>query len=175
VTFPFQITMPNLATLAPDLTAEGNLRVTFRGQLYANPRYGMQPIPFTQTLTIPIPKLPQVSYAGTSGEPFSGAFQVNLQVKNPNTFPFTLTSVKSFLVINGRKYSLLRTRESLDFQSGETQPVVLRMETPPGKALSMALNLATNPNPQFNITGEVTFDTPYGWIFIPMDLQETLQ
>ena len=54
-------------------------------------------------------------------------------------------------------------------------PVVLRMENAPGKTLSMALNMLQHPNPEFNITGSVTFNTPYGWIFIPMSLKETIR
>jgi LEA14-like dessication related protein len=132
-------------------------------------------VPFTQTITIPIPKMPDVTYVGSEGEPFSSAFRLNFQVTNPNSFPFTLTSVKTFLEISGKKYSLLHTRKSTDFQPGETQPVVLQMENSPGKTLIMALNLAADPHPTFNITGTVTFSTPYGWIFIPLSLEETLQ
>ncbi len=175
VPFPFHIGMQDVRDQSPDLLAEGNLRVTFRGQVYTAARYGLDPVPFTQTITIPVPKLPDVSYVGSEGEPFSDAFRLNFQVTNGNPFPITLSSVKTFLVINEKKYSLLHTHGTTDFQPGETQPVVLQMENSPGKTLSMALNLASNPHTDFNITGTVTFSTPYGWIFIPLNLEETLQ
>jgi hypothetical protein len=65
--------------------------------------------------------------------------------------------------------------ESVEVKPGETAPVVLKMENSPGKTLSMVLNLAQNAHPEFDITGTVTFNTPYGWIFIPVTLRETLQ
>ena len=58
---------------------------------------------------------------------------------------------------------------------GETAPVSLRMETSPGKALSMALNLAVHRDFRFNVTGSVTCRTPYGWILIPLNLEEALE
>ena len=48
------------------------------------------------------------------------------------------------------------------------------MENSPGKTLSMALNLASNRDLRFNLTGTVTFKTPYGWIFIPLNVEEGL-
>jgi len=175
VTFPLQISMSDLMAQAPDLLAEGSLRVRFRGQVFTAAKYGMDPVSFAQTLTIPIPKLPDVVYVGSRGEPFSDSFRLNFQVTNTNNFPFTLTDVKTFLVINGKRYSLLRTHESVEAKPGETVPVMLRMENAPGKTLSMALNLLQHPNPEFDITGSVTFNTPYGWIFIPMSLRETIR
>ncbi|MGA2761877.1 MAG: LEA type 2 family protein [Spirochaetia bacterium] len=175
VAFPFHIAMNDVAAQAPDLLAEGVLRVTFRGQVFTAARYGLDPVPFSQTLEIPVPRLPAITYVGSEGEPFSDAFRLNFQVTNTNTFPLTLTSVKTFLVINGSKYSLLHTQKSVDVQPGETQPIALQMESSPGKTLRMALNLAQHPNPTFDITGTVTFNTPYGWIFIPVSLEEILQ
>ncbi len=116
-----------------------------------------------------------MAYVGAQGEPFSDAFRLNFTVTNKNSFPITLTSVKTFLGINEKKYSLLHTRGSVDIQPGETQPVALRMDNPPGKVLSMALNLIQHPNPQFSITGTVTFNTPSGFIYIPLSLDEILQ
>jgi hypothetical protein len=58
---------------------------------------------------------------------------------------------------------------------GDSTPVALQMENSPGKALSMVLNLASNRDLRFNITGSVTCKTPYGWIFIPLDLEEAFQ
>ena len=175
VTFPLQIAMSDLMAQAPDLLAEGSLRVRFRGQVFTAARFGMDPVPFEQTLTIPIPKLPALAYAGSQGEPFSDSFRLDFQVTNTNPFPFSVTSIKTFLEINGRRYSLLHTVESVEVKPGETAPVVLKMENSPGKTLSMVLNLAQNPHPEFNITGTVTFNTPYGWIFIPVTLREALQ
>ena len=175
VTFPLQIAMSDLAAQAPDLLAEGSLRVRFRGQVFTAARFGMVPVPFERTLTSPIPRLPELAYAGSQGEPFSDSFRLVLEVTNTNPFPFTVTAVKTFLEINGKRYSLLHTVESVEVKPGETAPVVLRMENSPGKTLSMILNLAQNHRPEFNITGTVTFNTPYGWIFIPVTLREALQ
>ena len=174
VPFPFHIAMKDVLNQAPDLLAEGNLRVTLRGQVYPAARYGFDPIPFTQTLEIPVPKMPDVAYVGSEGEPFSAAYRLTFNLTNTNSFPFTLAGVKTFLVINDKKYSLLHTRKSVDLQPGETQPVVLQMENSPGKTLLMALNLAQNAHPTFNITGTISCLTPYGWIYLPISLEEAL-
>lgn len=171
LTYSFQIAMEDISNQGIDLLAEESLRVTLRGEVYTASRYGMDPVPFMATVTVPIPRMPEVAYVGSEGEPLSDSWRLNFTVRNPNSFPFTLTTVKTFLVLNGKRYSLLHTHGATELKPGETAPVVLRMETSPGKALSMALNLATNRDLRFNITGLVTFKTPYGWIYIPMDLQ----
>jgi hypothetical protein len=175
VTFPFQIAMEDIANQGVELLSEQGLRVTFRGEVYTAARYGMDPVAFTATATVPLPKIPELSYVGTEGSPLSDAWRVNFSVTNTNSFPLTLTSVKTFLVLNGKRYSLLHTRGAIDMQPGEAKPVMLQMENSPGKTLSMALNLAQNQVVRFNITGEVTFKSPYGWIFIPVNLEETLR
>jgi hypothetical protein len=175
ISLPFHIGMRDVTDQAPDALNGGSLKVTFRGQVYTAARYGLDPVPFTQTIEVPVPMLPDVAYVGAEGEPFSSAFRLNFTVTNKNPFPITLMSVKTFLGINEKKYGLLHTRGSVDIQPGETQPVALRMENPPGKVLSMALNLIQNPNPRFSVTGTVTFNTPSGFIYIPLSLDEILQ
>jgi len=174
VPFPFHISMKTVTGQAPDLLASGNLRVTFRGQVYPAARYGFDAIPFTQTVEIPVPKVLEITYVGSDGDPFSSTWRLTFNLTNTNSYPFTLTAVKTSLVISGKKYSLLHTKQSVDVQPGETQPVVLQMENSPGKTLLMALNLAQNPHPTFDITGMVSASTPYGWIYLPIDLEEAL-
>ncbi len=173
ISLPFHIGMRDV--MAQGDTAGGTLKVTLRGQVVTDASYGLPPVPFTKTVEIPMPKLPDVSYVGTEGEPFSQVFRLNLQATNTNDFPITLMSVRTFLVINDRKYTLLHTVGSVDMPPGQTQPVALQMENPPGKTLIMALDLVRHPNPTFNIMGTVTFKTPYGAIYIPLSLSEALQ
>jgi LEA14-like dessication related protein len=175
VTFPFQVAMEDIANQGIDLLSEQGLRVTFRGNVYTAARYGMDPVPFTGTVTVPIPQMPEVTYVGTEGEALSDAWRVNFTIRNPNKFPFTLASVRTTLILNGKKYSLLHTHGATEVKPGETAPVALRMETSPEKALSMALNLATNRDLRFNITGMVTCTTPYGLVLIPLNLDEGLE
>ena len=175
VTFSFQVAMDDIANQGIDLLSEQDLRVTFRGDVFTAARYGMDPVPFTATVTVPIPRMPEVSYVGSEGEPLSDTWRLNFSVVNTNHFPFTLSSVKTFLILNGKKYLLLHTHGEVELKPGETTPVTLQMENTPGKALGMALNLATNRALRFNVTGMVTCKTEYGWIFIPLDLEEPLQ
>jgi len=164
---PFHIAMKDVA--------EEKLKLTFRGQVFPAARYGMNPVPFTQTIEVPVPKPPEVAYAGSEGEPFSEAFRLNFQVTNTNAFPITLMTVRTFLVINDQNYTLLHTLGSVDMKPQETRPVALQMQNFPGKALSMALNLAEHPNPTFYIMGTVTFKTPYGLVYVPLSLEEILK
>jgi LEA14-like dessication related protein len=174
VTYSFQIAMKDVANQGVDLLSEQSLRVTLRGEVHTAARYGMDPRPFSGTVTVPIPRMPEVSYVGSEGDPLSDAWRITFNVTNTNSFPFTLTSVKTFLDLNGKKYSMLHTHGAIDLKPGESAPVVLQMENSPGKTLSMALNLATNRDLRWNLTGTVTFKTPYGWIFIPLNAEEGL-
>lgn len=170
----FQIAVKDIQNQGIDVLTEQNLSVTFRGQVVTARRYGLDPVPFTATVTVPLPRVPDVAYLGSEGDPLTDAWRLHFNVTNNNSFPVTLSSVKTFLVLNGKKYSMVHTHGPTDLQPGASTPVDLQMETSPGKALSMALNLAANRNLRFNLTGQVTFTTQYGWIFIPLDLEEAL-
>ncbi len=174
VPFGFQIATSDIANQGIDLLAEASLRVTFRGEVRTAARYGLDPVPFTATVTVPLPRIPDVAYLGSEGDPLSDTWRLHFNVTNNNSFPITLSSVKTFVVLNSKRYSLVHTKGETVLQPGVASPVDLQMETTPGKALSMALNLATNRNLRFNITGQVTCNTQYGWIFIPLDLEEAL-
>ena len=174
VPFSFQIAVKDIQNQGIDVLAEQSLRVTLRGEVRTAVRYGMDPVPFTATVTVPLPRMPNVAYLGSEGDPLTDAWRLHFNVTNNNSFPVTLSSVKTFVVLNGKRYSLVHTHGETELQPGAATPVDLQMETTPGKALSMALNLATNRNLRFNLTGQVTCKTQYGWIFIPLDLEEAL-
>jgi hypothetical protein len=174
VTFPFQVATKDISSQGIDLFSEESLRVTFRGEVFTAARYGMDPVPFTATVSVPLPRMPDVAYLGSEGEPLTDAWRLHFSVTNKSSFPVSLSSVKTFIVLNGQKYSLVHTHGTTVLPSGVATPVDLQMETSPGKALSMALNLAANRNLRFNLTGMVTCRSDYGWIFIPLDLEEAL-
>jgi LEA14-like dessication related protein len=174
VTFPFQIAVKDISDQGIDVLSEQSIRVTFRGEVLTAARYGMDPVPFIATVTVPLPAVPDVTYLGSEGDPLSEAWRLHFSVTNKNSFPVTLTSVQTFVVLNDKKYSLVHSRGPTDLQPGVVTPVDLQMENSPGKALSMALNLAVNRDIRFNITGQITCKTQYGWIYIPLDLEEAL-
>ncbi len=176
VTFPFQISMDDIKKKGLDVLAEEGLRVTFRGSVYTAASLGFDPVPFSSTITIPLPKIPIVTLAGWYGTPFTDLFRVRLQVTNPNSFAFTVDSIDSFLLLNDTKYSLLRTDTPTEIPAGGWGTIVLQMKTTPSKALSLALNLAQSgeSGPVLDITGSVTLATPYGWVYVPVSLKEAL-
>jgi hypothetical protein len=177
VTFPFQISMDDIRRQGVDILNEGQLRVSFHGQVFPAAALGFDPIPFEDTVTIPIPQIPVVSLAGTAGAPFSSTFRIRLGVTNPNSFPFTVDSVDSYLVLNDTKYSLLRTDRPTEIPAGGVGFIILQMKTTPTKVLSMALNLAQSGDsgPQLDMTGSVTLATPYGWVYLPISLKQAIQ
>ena len=174
VSFPFQIAVKDIQDQGIDVMSEQSIRVTFRGELFTARRYGLDPVPFTSTVTVPLPRVPDVAYLGSEGDPLTDAWRLHFSVTNANSFPVTLNSVRTFLVLNGKKYSMVHTHGQTDLQPGVATPVDLQMEASPGKALSMALNLAANRSLHWNLTGQVTCSTQYGWIYIPLDLEEAL-
>jgi LEA14-like dessication related protein len=176
VTFPFQISMDDIKKQGLDVLSEQGLRVAFHGQVRCAASYGFDPIPFNATLTIPIPKMPTVTFLGAEGAPFTETFRIRLGVTNPNDFPFSVDSIDTYLVLNDTRYSLLRTNQATDIPAGGSGMIVLQMKTTPGKALSMALNLAQSGDagPVLDLTGSVTLATRYGWVYVPVSLKQAL-
>jgi xanthosine utilization system XapX-like protein len=175
VTFPFQIAMDDIAKQVVDVVSEESVRVTFRGEVYPAAKYGFDPIPFTDTMVIPIPKVPIVALVGIQGVPLTDSFEVTFSVRNTNTFAFSVDTVQTFLELNQSRYSLLHTEQSTEMQPGESGIVTLRMENTQGKALGMALNLAASPDKKFAVTGTIRCGTPYGWFIFPIRLEGRLK
>lgn len=167
VTVPFQIAMKDVLDQAVDVLAEEQLRVSFRGEVYP---VGFDPVPFQQTKTIPLPKIPAVSLEGTRSSPADRTFTVLLRIKNTNTFPLNVKSIDSYLEMNGTRYSLLRTDGSTEIQPGSAETIPLTVEQSTAKTLSMILNIAQSGSLQFALGGDIRCQTPYGLIFIPLKL-----
>jgi hypothetical protein len=174
VTFPLQIAMGDIAKQVVDVISEESVRVTFRGEVYPSGAYGFAPIPFTATLTIPIPRVPEVSLIGVQGIPFSDTFALSFRIRNTNSFAFSVDAVQTFLEINAKKYSLLHTAQATRMEPGEAGTVTLHMENTPGKTLGMALNLAQSQDRKFALTGTIRCGTPYGWLIFPVRLEGNL-
>ena len=167
VTFPFQIAMKDVMDRAIDVLAEQAIRVSFRGQVYP---VGFAPVPFEMTKTIPLPKMPAISVEGTRGSPADRVFTVLLRIWNTNTFPMNIKSIDSYLEMNGTRYGLLRTQGATEIQPGSAETVPLTMEQSTGKTLSMVINAAQARSFQFAVGGDISCQTPYGLVFIPLRL-----
>ena len=173
VTFPFQIAMEDILKAAPALLATGNLIVTFRGEVYPAGAFGFPAIPFSETIEIPIPKIPEVAFQGVEILSLSLGRQVkvSLLVRNTNFFPISIEEVDSYLEINAYSYRLLHTEQATDIPAGSARTVVLEMETTPGKSLSMVFSLLQSPTKQFIVSGSIVCGSPYGRIYIPVKLE----
>jgi hypothetical protein len=176
VTFPFQIAMQDILDQAVDLLAEGSLKVTFRGEVFPDRSLGFAAVPFEDTISIPIPEIPEVTLLGTEGVPFSEVFRLRFNVKNTNVFAISIDTVDSFIEINKKKYELLHSIEAKDIEPEESEVLELQMENTPGKTLSMVLNiLGSGDKTKFNVGGEIICNTPYGWIYIPLSTEGLLE
>jgi LEA14-like dessication related protein len=165
VTFPFQIAMKDVVNRPVDVLAEQAIKVSFRGQVYP---VGFAPVPFEMTKNIPLPKVPAVTLEGTRGSPADRVFTVLLRIENTNTFPLNIKSIDSYLELNGTRYSLLRTQGSTEIRPSSAETVPLTMEQSNGKTLSMVLNMVQSRSVQFAVGGQISCQTPYGLIFIPL-------
>jgi LEA14-like dessication related protein len=175
VTFPFQISMQDIMDHSVEVLAEDSMRVTFRGTVYPDRNSGYSSVPFESTISIPLPRIPQVGFAGTEGVPFSDLFLVRLRVSNTNSFPLSIQRVESYLEINDVRYQLLQTNQTTDLQPDTWETITLEMENTPGKTLSMVLNTLQSPEPELNIGGTIECLSSYGWIIMPFDLEGTAQ
>jgi len=170
VTVPFQISMKDVLEQAVDVLAEEGLRVDFRGWVYPLPDSGFEPIPFAATRVIPFPRIPEVFLAGVTGAPFSEGFEIVLRMHNPNRFPLTLKAMKTWMVLNGKRYPLFHTGERTHIGPDSSELLYLGIHHSKGKALSMLLNMAQSGSREFSLGGSVEFGTPHGLVYLPVEL-----
>jgi len=170
VTFPFQIAMKDILDQMIAILAEDSMQVTFRGIVYPDRTSGYSPVPFESTISIPVPKIPKVDFAGTEGVPLSELFIVKLRINNTNSFPISINSIDSFLELNQVRYQLLHTEQSTDLESDAWEIISLQMENTPGKTLSLVLNTLQSSEAEFRVGGTIECRSPYGWIVIPFDI-----
>ena len=169
VTFPFQIAMSDLLDQEIAVLAEERIEVTFRGIVYPDTRAGFSPLPFRKTVSIPLPRIPKIDFAGTEGVPFGKQFLLKLKIKNTNIFPVEIAEIDTYMEINEVKYTLLRTEEQTLIEPDSWEKVALRMENTTGKMVSMILNTVKSPTPDFRLSGVMKCKSPYGWIVIPVE------
>ena len=130
VPFGFQVATRDIANQGIDLFSEQSLKVTLRGQVFTAGRYGMDPVPFTATVSVPLPSIPDVAYVGSEGDPLTDAWRLHFSVTNRSSFPITLQSVKTFVELNGKKYSLVHTKGDMVLQPGVATPWISRWRRP---------------------------------------------
>lgn len=171
VTIPMRIPMKEILAQHIAVLAEGKMQFTFRGSVYPSTSSGFGPVPFSRTIEIPLPSIPQVTFAGTSGVPLTQSFRVEIGIRNTNNFPLSVNDISTALDLNGQRYRLLGTQQSTDIPAGGTGTVVLTTETSKTAALSMALNVLENNAVNLKIVGSVTAGTPYGYVFIPVEVE----
>jgi LEA14-like dessication related protein len=173
VTFPFQIAMEDILKMAPELLVEGSLRVTFRGEVYSAGTFGFPAIPFSETIQLPIPRIPEVAFQGVEilSLTLGRQVKVSLLVRNTNSFPISIEQVDSYLEINADPYRLLHSEQATDIPAGSVRTVVLEMETSPGKSLGMVFSLLQSPDRRLSVSGSVECGSPYGRIYVPLKLE----
>ncbi|TVQ18880.1 MAG: hypothetical protein EA382_17165 [Spirochaetaceae bacterium] len=172
ITLPFQIAVSDIVERVVDVLAEESMRVTFSGQVYPAADSGFGPLAFRRSVSIPIPRMPEVSYSHTEGVPLTDTFRIAIDVRNRNTYPLTITEVESYIEINERSYPLLQTSEASRIEAGETGRIVLGMELTQGQRLSMLVNTLGSDTPAFAMGGSITARTQYGWIYIPIRIED---
>ncbi|WP_455382858.1 LEA type 2 family protein [Salinispira pacifica] len=175
VTFPFQISMKDILAQDVALLAEGQLRVEFHGTVFPAVESGFAPMRFSDTVLIPIPKIPTLSFEGTEGSLVGRQFSVRLRMHNPNDFAMSVDSVDSYLDLNGQRYTLLHSQQESDIPANGSGSVTLTMENSVGKTLSFALNALQANSAKFTVGGTIVCNTPYGWIYIPVGVAGSSQ
>ena len=170
VTLPIQVPMHDIGNQVEDVLAEESVRVTLRGTVYP---VGFEPIPFTATEVVPLPKVPKVALDGARGNPLDGEMTVFLRVENPNCFPLTFQSIESFLGLNGKRYDLLESERFTHVPPGASGRLTLTMRKTRGKGLSMLVNIAKNQSADFTVGGLIQCQTPHGLFHVPVSVSSS--
>jgi len=167
VTLPIRVSMKDIRGQLEDVLAEESVRLTLHGTVFP---VGFGPISLTVTEVVPMPRIPEVTFEGASGDPINGDFWVRLRVRNPNSFPLTFGSVDSFLTLNGKRYDLLRSECFEQIAPGGSGPLVLAMHQTRGTGLSMLVNLAQHRSFDFVVGGSIQCQTPHGLFVVPLEV-----
>ena len=167
VTLPFRVAMKDIASQVEDVLAEESVRVRLSGTVVP---VGWQPIAFTATKVIPVPRPPKISFAGTKGDPMNGEFTVYLDVQNENGFPISCGSMQTWLKLNDKRYDLLRTEQFSDLGTGQRGRVALTMRRTRGKGISMIVNVIKNQAVELRLGGAMSFQSPHGLFHLPVEV-----
>jgi hypothetical protein len=169
VTFPWKVAMKDILAQSPQVLAEGQVRVRFRGTVY--PR-DSPPLPFEAEAAVPIPKPPLITWAGAAGLPILGGFSLKIGVQNPNAFPLNIYSLDAYVEMNGTRYPLTRTEESGDIPAGGFGDVEVHtsVKRAAENLFGMAINAAVNRSAHMAVGGSIRASTPYGDMVLPVRL-----
>lgn len=170
VTLPMRISMKKILAQHIAILANGKMRFSFHGSVYPSPSSGFSPIPFSASIEIPLPNIPTVTFVSTSGIPLTRSFRVQIGVDNTNRFPLQIDRVDTYLDLNGQRYTMLRTNHESEIGAGQIGTLALSMHASKTAALSMALNALENNAVHFKVGGSVTAETPFGEVFIPVQI-----
>ncbi len=166
VSFPFQIEMKDI--MEREAEAREGVKLVFRGNLYAAGPFGFGPIPFRKTLELPFPKIPEIAFKGTEGTPFADSFTIRLRITNTASFSFTINSVDAHLRAGGKAYPLRHAQNLEPIGPTGSREIVLKMRDASGET--------PDPAPaRLDLIGTVQCSTAFGWIFIPMTVEDLLK
>ncbi len=168
VNLPMEIPLKTILAQHIAILADGKMKFTFRGSVYP---VGFSPIPFSETIEIPIPNPPKVNFISTTGVPLTKSFRMVIGVQNTNTFPISINNINTYLELNGQRYRLVGTGQSTEIPPNGSGNVELLTETSKTAALSMALNVLENQAVKLKVGGSFTAGTPYGAVFIPVEVE----
>jgi len=171
VVLPFLLSWENLAKHAIVREDTGKWYfVSFRGTVYLGGGFPFDSVPFKIEKWIPVPQIPQISFAGTDGNPFGGLFKVNLNISNLNSFPLTVKEVKTILVMNKANYDLIGNDSRMEWNGAETKTLTLTMNNDAGKGISMLGNVFANRGQvDLQIKGKIIFETEFGDWTVPFE------
>ncbi len=166
VSFPFQIEMKDIMDRAAEAAAERSVKLVFRGNLYVAGPFSFGPIPFRKTLELPFPRIPEIAFKGTEGTPFADSFTIRLRITNAASFSFTINSVDAHLRAGKRIYRLSHAQNLEPVGPTGSREIELRMRD------------ASSPDPvpaRLDLIGTVQCSTAFGWIFIPVTVEDLLK
>ncbi len=166
VSFPFQIEMKDIVERVTQ--ARESVKIVFRGNLYAAGPFGFGPIPFRKILELPFPRIPEIAFKGTEGTPFADSFKIRLRITNTASFSFTINSVDAHLRAGGRSYRLRHAQNLEPIGPTGSREIELTMRD--------AFGEAPDPAPaRLDLIGTVQCSTAFGWIFIPVTVEDLLK
>ena len=167
VTLPFRLAYEDLVAHAIAGEHGPGYRVAFEGDLRILGDYPFAVIPIRMEKTLPVPRMPEITLAGTEGSPVGERFEVLFRVKNTNTFPVWVKAVDASLDLNDQSYDLLHAGAKQRFEPGQEGTLVLEMRNTLGKAVGMFANVLLSGKSEFKAAGRLRFGTPFGDLFLP--------
>lgn len=133
---------------------------------------GRLALPLNKSGDLPVPAVPEVSISNLAINSISlteAKATVSFAVKNTNQFALTLARMGFGLDLAGSRVSTINVAKGLPLKPGETGAFEIPLTLSLSNLGVSAFNAIRGKDTRYRLNGDVSLDTPYGPMILPLD------